>query len=859
MVVEPNFTEPDAGPGQDGGTRDGGTNPGQDGEMNPGQDAGTPGPAVSALGWSCGASGSSNGALALGALVGLVLFGFRSTRPGFSPESHRGGSVFRRVFGVLATSSALLLSWDAVGLEPVFLPGIAPAPVGSAGRYELRHSRSHALFTDRGVELSLSSPTREVRALGWSVSGGRSVTPRVEKPRQAKMHRLMGARESWGRELPTYGGLRYPGVLPGVDLWFEERAEGMEYGFRAERGADLRRVQLEYVGAQAVRVVEEGRALEVALGEGVLREQGLHCEQEQADGTRKAVGCRFTDARPVGRDRWTYAIEVDVEEPERPVVVDPLVIWNSDLGSRFNDALRGLAQNADGELILVGSVGGPPVFPQWTDGGTTAPDGSVGVWHGGTADIFVAKFQTDGGLAWSTLIGGNGEDEGRSLFVGTTGEIYVAGNTASTDIQVSVDDGGTASAPNGTSDGFVGRLTSDGRNLDWALLVGGSGAERINKVIPGPLGKVFIAGETTSGDLPKVVGTAMGPIRGWEGFAARVDLTARRMDWSVTVQGTGNDTVNDIAYREALNGILYMTGGTQPDTSSSHEAYLKTTVGATMGTTATYAPVILGGSNVDEGRALSLTAGDVVVWGETTSATFPGAGSRRGLSDIFVAVFGDWASSNATTPLRRTSLLGGVQGESLYTVAAGPPGLFYLGGSTTSTDLPVDGGFDTELEVSGVDGFVMRVRLGQEPTIEWASLVGGTGFDEVLALKLDDENPDRLFIGGVTTSSNLKYSNQGYNPGTNAGGEDMFLVAVDLAASPDAGTGTPDSGTPDSGTGTSDSGTPGLGADGGTGSGAVSPLGWSCGASGSSGGVAALALGSLAGLVLLASRRRPRA
>ncbi|WNG62546.1 LPXTG cell wall anchor domain-containing protein [Archangium gephyra] len=39
----------------------------------------------------------------------------------------------------------------------------------------------------------------------------------------------------------------------------------------------------------------------------------------------------------------------------------------------------------------------------------------------------------------------------------------------------------------------------------------------------------------------------------------------------------------------------------------------------------------------------------------------------------------------------------------------------------------------------------------------------------------------------------------------------------------------------------------------------MSPLGWSCGATGSGGGWNALALGVLAGLALLVLRRRPRA
>ena len=758
-----------------------------------------------------------------------------------------GDPVFRRVLGTLAVSSAILLPWSAVGQPaPTFQPGIAPVPEGSAGRYELRHPSASALFSEKGLELRLLSRTQRVHELGWSVAGGRSVTPQAEKPREAKLHRLMGPREAWGRELPTYGGLRYPGVLPGVDLWFEERAEGLEYGFRAERGADLRRVRLEYAGAQAMRVVEEGRALEVEVGEGVLREQGLHCEQEQADGARKPVGCRFTDVQPLGRERWAYVIEVEVEEPELPVVVDPLVIWNSGLGSRFNDELRGIAQNNEGEVFIVGTMGGPPVSPP-LDGGTYPPNGTTGVWHGGSSDVFVAKFQTDGGLAWSTLIGGNGRDEGRSLFVGRSGELYLAGHTESTNVQVKLDDGGTALAPNGTSDGFVAKLDSSGQTLEWALLVGGRGEERINKVIPGPAGKVFIAGETTSIDLPKVAGDAMVPIRAWEGFAARVDVTAPRMDWSVVVQGTIDDTVKDIAYRDELNGILYLTGSTQPETLNSPQAFLKTVAGATFGTAAPYPPLLLGGPNVEEGRALSLTASEVVMWGETTSTTFPEAGSIRGISDIFVSVIGDWAVNNSKTPVKKTRLLGGAGGDSLYAVTSDSPGRFYLGGSTTSPDLPVDGGFDTRWETGDVEGFVASVRLEPEPVMEWASFIGGDGFDEVFALKLDNQSEDRLFVGGATSSANLRYSSQGYNPGTNAGGDDMFLLAVDLKASPSA----------DAGTGESDAGT-GTGADAGTG-GPVSALGWSCGASGASGGVGALALGSLAGLALLASRRRPRA
>ncbi|WNG54879.1 hypothetical protein F0U59_08930 [Archangium gephyra] len=190
----------------------------------------------------------------------------------------------RRLFCSVAAVGAVLVSWVALGqpgssrvaavaplanrMAPVFRPGIAPVPGGAQGQYELRHLRSRALFTEKGVEVHLPSRTQQGHTLGWNVVGGRAVKPRTDTPREAKLNRLVGPVKSWEREVPTYEGVRYPGVLPGVELWFEERAEGVEYGFRAERGKNLRKVELEYAGAREVRVVEQGRALEVDVGRG---------------------------------------------------------------------------------------------------------------------------------------------------------------------------------------------------------------------------------------------------------------------------------------------------------------------------------------------------------------------------------------------------------------------------------------------------------------------------------------------------------------------------------------------------------------------------------------------------------------
>ncbi|WPB75564.1 hypothetical protein KYC5002_42045 [Archangium violaceum] len=732
--------------------------------------------------------------------------------------------------------------------------GIAPVPVGSPGRYELRSSRGSAVFGETGLTLHLPSRLQQARELGWRVAGARAVKPQVEQPRVAKLHRLVGPRSDWERDVPTYGALRYRGVLPGVDLWFEERAEGHEYGFRAERGADLRRVQLEYAGARAVRVVEEGRALEVALGEGVLREQGLRCTQEAVDGTARVVGCRFTDARPVGLDRWEYAIEVDVEDPERPVVVDPLVLWNTYLGGELDDALLDIEQSEAGDLFIVGTVLGPPKSP--------APDAGTLGGPGGSTDVLVARFQRDGGLAWSTLLGGSGDEVGAALSVGASNEVYVAGVTKSADFQVLLADGGVRSSLKGSSDGFVARLSSTGRTLEWLLHVGGSGEDELRNMVRAPSGMLFVTGNTRSDDLPNPVGAKL-PVSTWDGFAARVDPAGPQTDWSLYIQSPDEDRMYDIAFRSQTTGILYVTGSRLQGTAAG-DAILATISGASASAGTKLQSVIpIGGSGLDQGRALVLTPEEVQVWGTTESNDFPDAGGFKKEADLFVAVFPDWFI-NSSMPQSRALRFGGSLRDELRTATMDSAGNIYVGGVTYSRDFPVPGGFDTRMQPDDVvNGFVARARIDPELSVDWGSYVGGLQYDEVFTLRADNQQADRLFIGG-RTSSTLDYSDAGYNPGRPGGDLDMLLMAVEVIVPPDAGPGGGGEGE-DGGDGGADAGDGG--GDGGTDGGdggpdaqpdPVSPLGWSCGAAGSGGGWNALALGVLAGLALLVSRRRPR-
>jgi MYXO-CTERM domain-containing protein len=333
---------------------------------------------------------------------------------------------------------------------------------------------------------------------------------------------------------------------------------------------------------------------------------------------------------------------------------------------------------------------------------------------------------------------------------------------------------------------------------------------------------------------------------------SRIDLGEPKVDWTVLIQGAGDDVAYDAIDD---NTVLYVVGSGEPAspgvaTPGTTDAFVVPIFPSSTDNPSRKQIIRLGGNDGnDEARAVSLTTmGDVVVWGNTGATRFPNAGSVKGASDIFAAVFGGALSASGDMPLKQALLIGGNGYEQLFALATDVSGQTYVGGQTRSPDLPMAGGFDTSMEQGGVEGFVLKVELDSQPPVAWGSFVGGNGVDNVLALRGDNQNASRLFIGGTTTSKDLSYSPGGYAPSTS--GENMFLLSVDLNASADGGTDAGTGGGEDGGTG---GGTDGGGPDAGTGT-QRSPLGWSCGST--EGRPGAPALGALVGLALLASRRR---
>ena len=99
------------------------------------------------------------------------------------------------------------------------------------------------------------------------------------------------------------------------------------------------------------------------------------------------------------------------------------------------------------------------------------------------------------GLLYSTHLGGTGDDLALGVTLDTSGNVYVAGRTSSTDLPL----GGTPyqAASAGGTDAFVAKLNpsaSGAASLVYATYLGGSGNDGGNGIVVDASGNATVVG-----------------------------------------------------------------------------------------------------------------------------------------------------------------------------------------------------------------------------------------------------------------------------------------------------------------------------------------------------------------------------
>ncbi|HWP42337.1 MAG TPA: SBBP repeat-containing protein, partial [Blastocatellia bacterium] len=119
---------------------------------------------------------------------------------------------------------------------------------------------------------------------------------------------------------------------------------------------------------------------------------------------------------------------------------------------------------------------------------------------GGSSDAFVTKLAANGGLVYSTYLGGSGIDGGTAISVDTSDAAHVTGYSGSEDFPAV---GALQEAfRGGEYDTFVVKLNPSGMGLELSTWLGGSGLDTGYGIAAGAAGRIYVVGLTGSIDFP---------------------------------------------------------------------------------------------------------------------------------------------------------------------------------------------------------------------------------------------------------------------------------------------------------------------------------------------------------------------
>jgi len=650
-----------------------------------------------------------------------------------------------------------------------------------------------AVFTARGQGYGLLlTPTEAVLGLIKSPTADRqhptSAVLRMRlagaypKPRITGLEPLTGRsnyligqdQQGWKKDISTYGRVLYEGVYPGIDLVYYGNQRQLEYDFLVSPGADPRQIQMEFRGADRVRIDARGD-LVVQLPGGEVRQHRPVVYQE-VDGARKSIDGRF-----VLKGERDVAFQVAAYDASKPLVIDPVLRYSTYLGGSNDDYGVAIAQfpvtdptNANfGVSFVTGYTGSFARAQTATPGNATPPYPAI---------PRLEPFPSTGGSR-----GVYTDDGNYSLMRDPDGPPELGSFMLDLDVQ----NGPETPFPFSYYDAFVTKMNAAGTALVYSTYLGGFFDDDYGMTIAADAnGYAYVGGMTLTTTFPLVraVQALSGDISGGfttrlgDGFITKLSPAGNfdAQSFSTYLGGQGRDVVRGIAVDPSGNVVFTgLTGSTnflanrplqrppfQPNYGGGSRDQF---AGALNQSGASFNFLTFLGGSGDEGGAgpdtwltpYNLTVGVHRLPADLTPPvrTFPGASLNIG-SERFG---NDYGAGIAVDSQGNSYITGGTNSPAQVI----PPFT-----QTTPGNFPATPGAFQVAPGGGGDAFV--VLFDTSGQLQAATFLGGGSDDAARAVALDPAR--NVYLTGYTASTNFPTQNP-FQPG-NGGGRDAFVTKM---------------------------------------------------------------------------------
>src|SRR5579871_649738 len=457
---------------------------------------------------------------------------------------------------------------------------------GARYRFEFskNEARLHATQGDLKVEFARAS--REARLEGQDPLRSRTNVYIGNDPAQ------------WRKAVVNYSRLRVRNLYPGVDLSYYGNQGELEYDLNVAPGADPRAIRIKLHGEHA-HLDADGNLIA-----GLIEKKPV-AYQTTDNGSRVPVSSRYRKNRD-----GSFGFELGAYDRSRELVIDPVLTVSSYLYGSLQDIAYSVGVDSKGFIYVGGTTystdfttngnsyqstngGAPDVFvakidPNFRDvvyatyfGGTgidtlgglaVGPNGDMylaGTTSSGnfpsinpyqqtlksqsttnTRNAFVAWFDANQNLNYSTYFGGTGSEDATAVAVDAKGNIWFTGGTTSNDMPL------VNPIQNGLffgQDMFVAEINPDTngpKSLLYSTYLGGSHYDVGLGIAVAPDQTIWVVGQTFSPDIEINGQPLQGSYQGnGDGWVAHFDpsLGANGMLYASYLGGSDQDSANAVA------------------------------------------------------------------------------------------------------------------------------------------------------------------------------------------------------------------------------------------------------------------------------------------------------------------------
>lgn len=555
------------------------------------------------------------------------------------------------------------------------------------------------------------------------------------------------------KDIQQFSKIIYHDIYPKIDWVIYTDGTQVEYDFVVKPGGNPKQIKFGNEWSEKMKINKDG-SLTMSCKLGSITEKAPVSFQNGKIIPSKMVLKNSEVSFKVGKYNRNETL-----------VIDPAVFWSTYYGG--DDADYGTASVVDnaGNVYLTG----------YTYSGTGISSGGYQNAIAGNSDAFLAKFNSSGTLIWATYYGGNSEDKGKSVAVDASGNVYMAGETFSSNNISSA--GAHQSSFGGTQDAFLVKFDTNGNRI-WATYYGGDFYDEGYSCAVDPSGNVYLAGYSWSATGISTAGAHQeSNYSATDGFLVKFNSNGVRQ-WGTYY---GGDLWESGYCTTDASGNVFLAGFTSSSVNIASPGAHQTTLG--WGDDAYLVKfnadgvrqwgTYYGGSNYDWAYFIATdAAGNVYLDGHTGSdAAIATAGAyqetRGGEYDAFLVKFDGNGSRVWGT------YYGGTNHERASACSVDTAGNIFLVGYTYSSHgISSAGSFQ---EVYGGNQDVFIAKFSNSGYRIWGSYLGGSEDD--FGAHCSTDAAGNIYVSGNTSSSS-GIATTGAFQSNYAGSVDGFLIKL---------------------------------------------------------------------------------